>query len=69
MQSTTRFKQITNPTGEDFKIEGLVNFIKGTSILYIVYIHAHTLIDVDAKYDITHPPLDYLSDSRYHNDG
>jgi len=36
MQSTTSFIQISNPTGEYFKFEGLVIFIKDTLILYIV---------------------------------
>jgi hypothetical protein len=58
MQSTRSFKQITNPSGEDFKLEVLVTFIKGTLILYISKICAHTHVDMDVKYD-THVPLDY----------
>lgn len=57
-QSTTSFKQITNPTEVDFKLEGLVTFIRGTLILYIAEIRTHTHVDMDVKYD-THVPLDY----------
>jgi len=68
MQSTTSFKQITEHNAESFKLEGLVTIIKGTLILYLAEIRAHTHVDMDVKYD-THVPLDYFIDSWYHNDG